>query len=436
MLPPSIDLSSGTLLERAQRTEEAVKGGAALYQPVLLGRKAIGGADYAIVGSPDFFVAQRNGVSIRDSKVSRRIDEEHHPEILRQLSLYGWLFEETFGEAPAALEVHSGSGEIVDIPYDGGASALDALSEIVSFRLAASEPYEPFLWSVCGSCGFFAHCWEAALESRDVALLSGVSKGLAQVLRAGGTETIDQLVVGFDEAQLAEVKAPWGTGERRVGAASRTILARARAMASGNVVVLGKPTLPEAENWALFDVEGLPPHLDDVSKVYLWGLRVYGANPGEYRAATASFGADGDREGWEAFLDEAEAIFDRFGDIPLVHWSGYESGCLTRYVERFGDRSGIAARVRNNLLNLLPLVQKNVALPLPSYSLKVIEGHIGFERTQDEYGGDWSMAKYIEATETEDEAKRAEVMQQILDYNREDLDSTWAVLQWFREITA
>ncbi len=29
--------------------------------------------------------------------------------------------------------------------------------------------------------------------------------------------------------------------------------------------------------------------------------------------------------------------------------------------------------------------------------------YIGFQRTQDECGGEWSMAKYIEATETEDE---------------------------------
>jgi predicted RecB family nuclease len=45
-------------------------------------------------------------------------------------------------------------------------------------------------------------------------------------------------------------------------------------------------------------------------------------------------------------------------------------------------------------------------ISVPSYSLKVAEKYIGFERTQDEYGGDWAMAKYIEATELEDEAER------------------------------
>ncbi len=42
--------------------------------------------------------------------------------------------------------------------------------------------------------------------------------------------------------------------------------------------------------------------------------------------------------------------------------------------------------------------------PEPSYSLKVVERRVGFKRRLDEYGGDWSITRYIEATETGDEA--------------------------------
>ena len=42
------------------------------------------------------------------------------------------------------------------------------------------------------------------------------------------------------------------------------------------------------------------------------------------------------------------------------------------------------------------------------------------------------MAKYIEATETGDEDVREKVMNTILDYNREDLEATWAVLTWLK----
>ena len=66
-------------------------------------------------------------------------------------------------------------------------------------------------------------------------------------------------------------------------------------------------------------------------------------------------------------------------------------------------------------------------MPLPSLSLKVVEKYVGFKRSQTEYGGDWSIAKFIEATETKNTAKRKQVMDEILMYNREDLEAMWAV---------
>ena len=41
---------------------------------------------------------------------------------------------------------------------------------------------------------------------------------------------------------------------------------------------------------------------------------------------------------------------------------------------------------------------------------------------------DWAMARYIEAMEMEDPDERPEIMDEILKYNREDLEGTWAVL--------
>ena len=44
------------------------------------------------------------------------------------------------------------------------------------------------------------------------------------------------------------------------------------------------------------------------------------------------------------------------------------------------------------------------------------------------------MANYIEATETDDELERAAIMDEILAYNREDLEATWAVMEWLRDL--
>ena len=79
------------------------------------------------------------------------------------------------------------------------------------------------------------------------------------------------------------------------------------------------------------------------------------------------------------------------------------------------------------------MTRKAFALPVPSYSLKVVERYVGYERTKvPGYKGDQSIARYMEAVETDDEALREEIMDELCNYNHEDLEATWAVFQWLR----
>ena len=52
------------------------------------------------------------------------------------------------------------------------------------------------------------------------------------------------------------------------------------------------------------------------------------------------------------------------------------------------------------------------------------------KRSQEIYGGDWSTAAYFDALESTDEIARSKIMEQIVRYNREDIESTWAVFKW------
>ncbi len=425
------DLSRIPIKERFAQTQQAIAAGApVIYQGALRADANLAGEDCEIVGIPDFLILDKGGYLIRDSKIARRITEEDHPEILRQLGIYGWLYERTTGRSPSDLQVHSGPGTIVDVPYDKGMSALSALANIVSVIQRQSQPYDPVGWTKCGACCYGDYCLGSAEQKRDVALVEGVDQGLAIAVRQRGIETVDQFLKNFTETSLSEFQRPWGRGTQRVGKRASSILRMARAMATGKEILISKPNLPQYPNYVMFDLEGLPPQLDETDKIYLWGTQVFGKNKGEFLPAVASFGTEGDREGWNAFLANASNIFNNYGDLPFVHWHHYERTKLDAYVKRYGDLNGVAARVRANLLDLLPIARDSVALPLPSYSLKVVEKYIGFKRSLDEYGGDWAMAQYIEAVETEDESKRQAIMDKILVYNKEDLEATCAVLQW------
>jgi predicted RecB family nuclease len=433
--PRALDLGSLEFDERVARTrEELERGERAIYQGALRSETELAGTGVEVVGAPDFMLPARRGYAIRDSKLARRIGDGAHPEVTLQLATYAWLYERTFGEPPVALQVHNGIGEIVDIPYEGADAALEALERILRIRLADEAPDEPVGWSKCSDCPFFDRCWPAAVEQHSVGLLPWVDRGLVGELITQGVETYDELLERFDAESLAAVERAWGTTRKPVGDRAERILVGARALAEGRPIVFKPAAIPDHPNYVMFDLEGLPQQLDDLEKIYLWGMQVFGERPGPFRAATAGFGITGDREGWEAFLAEAAAIFAEHGDIPFVHWATYEKAKIDLYISRHGDRDGIAARVKRNLLDLLPITYESVALPVSSYGLKTVERLAGFERGLEDYGGEWSMARYIEATETDDRDLRAEIMDEILAYNREDLEATWAVMRWLRDL--
>jgi predicted RecB family nuclease len=406
-----------------------------IYQGALRARTTLAGREIEVTGHPDFMLPAREQWAIRDSKLNRNVSDY----IVFQLHIYGWLYEQTMGAPPVALQVHSGSDEIIDVPYERETveETLGLLERMIELRFSDERPNVHVSNPRCAGCGFREHCWPQAIERREVGLLPAVDRGAVQELHERGAGTIPELLANFDVASLAALERSWAGRMKPVGEEyAERILAGARAFETGQPIVLAEPELPDAKSWVMFDLEGMPPRLDELEKIYIWGLQVFGESAGGFRPAVAGFGPHGDREGWSAFLDECEAILDEHGDIPFVHWATYEQVKLDMYVTRYGDPDGIAARIKANLLDLLPITRASVAVPVSSYGLKDVEIVAGYERRLEEYGGSWSMARYIEATECDDKAERAAIVDEILSYNREDLEATWAVLEWLGRLGA
>ncbi len=431
--PRVVDLGGLPFSEKVKRTrEEIARSAPVIYQGAFTADLDGAGGKIAVSGQPDFLVYRDGGYILRDCKLARRINEEDHPDIIAQLDLYRYLYNRATGRCPVRVEVFSGSGDLVEIPYPGDDAVLSRVDELARIKSLSCEPFTPVGWSKCSGCGFFQRCWPLAEKRRDIATVPDVTLGLSAALRDRGVVSYDDLLNRFSAEDLAELKVPHGKTSRKVGVKAGRILVNAQAISGGREIITGRAGIPEAGSYAMFDLEGLPPYLDELDKIYLWGVKVMGDEPSDFMPALAGFGPGGDREGWEGFLRICTQVFERYGDVPFVHWSSYERTKVRGYLGRYGDRGGAGDRVLNNLFDLLPAVRGCIALPVPSYSLKVVERHIGFDRTMDEFGGEWAIAKYIEAVETDDEKVRKEIMDTLLKYNEEDLDATWAVMEWFR----
>jgi predicted RecB family nuclease len=432
-LGPVVMLDSGTREERERLTRQAVADEReVVYQAALRASLEVDGQRWDVVGDPDLLIRWGDGYIIRECKISQRITHRDHPEIHHQLELYGWLYERTFGEPPVALEVYNGAGEITQLAFKGGTRALQELEVIARLKRARHPPYTPVGWTKCGQCAFRYRCWPQAKERKDLSLVYGLDQWMTLELRKEGIETYPELVRQYSEDRLARLTKPSAAHTWKVGKRAPSILRMARALSTGEEILIQPPEVPEHPDYVMFDLEGMPPQLQEPAKIYLWGLQVYGEQPGDFQCAVADFGPGGDRNGWLGFLELARAVFEQHGDLPFVHWYSYEKTNIELYVERYGDPDGVAARVVDNLLDLLPITQESIALPLPSYSLKVVEQYIGYERKLRDTGGDWAMARYVEAVETEDETERKALMNMIVAYNKEDLEAMWGVMQWLK----
>ena len=220
-----IDLTEGNEDERVQATIKAVQQGAeVLYHPLFKVQAKVSDHDITLVGEPDLLIKEDGGYRIRDVKLSRRITEKDHPEILLQLGMYGWLFEQTLKTKPRRLEVLAGTGNIEEVSLSLSERAQAEAKRIVEISTGKDEPFAPVGWTKCGGCGFNSHCWTSAVEKKVVAIVPGVDQGLAAALHEKGIRTIDDLLKNYNETSLAEVQKPWGKSTQKVGKAAEKIL--------------------------------------------------------------------------------------------------------------------------------------------------------------------------------------------------------------------
>ena len=438
--PDRLDLGDvEPLEEQVRKTVEAIEAGErVIYQGGLRALADFGHGEVEVVGLPDFIIPVEGGHVIQDAKLARSVDEKGKPGIVRQLQIYGWLFEQVTGSPPVGLEVFSGKGEVVPVPIDHGAAKTE-LMEIDRLATLDAQPFEVVGWSKCQNCDFTEHCWPPAVDQDEPGTIPDVDVGLGKALHELGVTSYPEIPERFDENSLAELDRPWGKGKtQRVGPKrSALVLRNVEAHLRDEPIIFARPEIPEHENYVMFDLEGLPPDLDGPDTVYLWGMQAYpadGSPPEDPIFPLAGFGEEGDEQGWFDFLAGASGLMERCGeDVPFVHWASYERTKIKNYIEKFGDPDGVAARILEvNLLDLLPVTTKSVALPLPSYSLKQIEKYLGYERKLAGYKGDKSIARYMEAVDSNDESHRAEIIAELCQYNGEDLEATWVVLEWLR----
>lgn len=435
-LPKPLDLSQVTPEKKEKTSRKAMKRQTpVIYKAAFTYDWSYQGQAVQLEVNPDFILWEPEGYVLRYCRMAKKVTRDNHGDIFWIAQFHAWVMERILGEAPLRLEVGNATGRIMELPLPGTGSVETFLENLMKWRLAEAPPYHPVSWTKCQSCLFKDHCWQIAESVNDIALVPNLEAKLILSLRKAGVLTVAELPEKFNKQSLAEFSFPSGNTEQVVGKAkAESMLQMANAMLSGKPLLKKDPRLPETPHWMMFDLEAVPARPGQPEKVYLWGMHLKGESDENLQLISTTLNRQADRDNWFDFLARCGEVFDTYGDMPFVHWGNFEAYCLKLYVKRFGDRHGVARRIQRNLLDLFQVLKNTAVIPLPSYSLKVIEKYVGFERPDQDTGGYWSVVNYLKSVNTKNAARRDEIMTQLLAYNASDLEAMWQVLCWFEDL--
>jgi len=404
-----------------------------IYQGVLQSN------DSQYVAIPDLLILddKTDHYKIRDIKLA--VNLANHPEIELGLGLCELIAKEVLGYDPI-VEVVLGDGQIVSsFPVPTEDIVYGCIEKIVTVEDLDNEPTETVGWSKCNVCQFFDYCWQLSWESHDICTIVGVEQGMARSCWEKGIKKWED-IVRLGNRGVSDINFQRGKGTQRIGPArAEKIVRQAKCLGNCAYEVIAPIILPHGYSKGdrpiiIFDIENNIFEIGIRVNVYLWGLMIVSSgNREEQQLIVAPPGDGGDEHGWHFFLGTMSDIFKRYGDVPLIHYSSHEKTWVTNYVNRYGDIGGTGQKILHNLWDMYPAITASVALPVPSYSLKQIESFVGFNRSQEEYGGSWSIVRYNQYLTTANDIEAAKILDEIRTYNREDLLATYSVYKWLEE---
>ena len=408
-------------------------------------------------GYPDFLVRTTRkstlgdwSYEVEDAKLATRAKAD----AVLQIAVYSWLLREAQGAPPEEMHlVLGGGGERESFRVADFAAFERVLRAELEAHCAASPPTYPEPVALCQHCDWNPRCQRQWRADDHLSLVAGAARHQRTRLEEQEVHTL---------AALARLELPLPKLEGVQPASLARIQRQAAAQLTGreqgrpfHELVLppeagrGLLRLPEPSAGDLFfDLEssrpGLPEmagELDDAGDSgatrdtdaleYLFG---FVDREGSYVERWA-FDRGEERRVFEWFMDLVAERRERFPDLHIYHYGGYETGALKRLMNRFATREDAMDHLlrRQVFVDLLQVVRQGLVASVERYSIKNLEPFYGFAREQPLPEAIQARVRMDIALDAHDRAG-PEDQEVIRKYNREDCASTLALHGWLEEL--
>ncbi len=418
----------------AAETVAAMRAGhSVIYQACFFDGRWLGRADFLRrVETPSALGA--HSYEVYDAKLARHV----RPGALLQLSEYSLQLQRVQQAAPLRMWVVLGDG--AEHPYlvDEFAAYHAAVRERLEQAVArGDEPY-PERVDHCGVCEYASRCEQRRRHDDHLSLVARMRRDQVRKLTAAGISTVHALArpeaLRVDVPRIRELALQALHDQARMQVAGpladgtpRYELVREETPDFG---LCGLPA-PSAGD-VFFDIEG-DPWAAEGGLEYLFGaVELTPAGPA-YRQWQGHSAAE-ERAAFAGFVDWVIARLDADPAMHVYHYASYERSALLRLMGRYGTHEAEIDRILRGgvLVDLYRVVRQSLRLSTNSYGLKAVEALYKQPRDARVVNAESSMIVYEQWLESNHDpaARDHTLLDAIVDYNREDCESTWRLREW------
>ncbi len=335
-------------------------------------------------------------------------------EYKKQLMFYAIILERIQGYRPLAGGFINKNKQ--EIPCDLTEKILQNTNEAIGNILSILRGIEPPLKITKDA---LSTPWAEVLlsyakQKSDISLLYNIRADTVKSLNQEGIKTLN------DMAKCNINSLP------KISGANDSTLERlhlqAKALVNDEIIPLTKPEVSDSQTKIYFDVEYDPLLGVD----YLFGLLISKADSKPDFKYFLAEDPEQENKMWNEFIKWINN--EKFENAKIYHYSDAEKTRLKILSDKYGGCENLDLFV-SNLVDLRKITTSSFAFPVYFYSIKDIAKHLNFKWQHEKAGGAQSIFWYEEWLEKGDRS----ILQDIINYNEDDVRATEFLHNWLKE---
>jgi len=425
-----ISPAKGDIDEAAARTIEAMRSGAdIIYQATFIKQPFLGHADF-LKKVPRPSSLGDFSYEVIDTKLARHTKAKFIIQICFYSELLGHLQERD----PLMMHIVLGDGREESFRYADYSKYYATLKERFIKRMQSGhKDTYPEKHDHCDICRWRNICEDQWIKDDHLNQVANISRIQIKKLKAGGISTLKALA-GTDNDNIPKMASETLSKLRRQASLQlekrQTGQNRYELLPQDMERKRGFARLPEPDEGDIFfdmesdsmDIEGLE---------YLFGVYYFDKRKPRFMPIWAH-NRNEEKKAFIRFMDFAAKRLNKYPKAHIYHYGQYEESALKKLMSLHGTHE---AEVDNllrfgKLVDLYKVVREGMMISEPAYSLKNVEHFYLSERTGEVKNAGASVVYYDRWKETGDRT----FLQNIEDYNRDDVISTYELRQWLLKI--